>query len=66
MITIKTMQHIATCKTVSSFRSVKSLSQLDMQPQDRGRQTAGRAQVVTQDMRRQWIQQMWRQNPLRR
>ena len=62
MLTVRTMKQIATSRTIPSFRSCRTTSQLlASQIQDQGRVLAGYAQVLTQETQRQRRAMIWRQ-----
>lgn len=58
MITIKTMKQIATAKTISSFRSGGTL-QRSPAFSECDRQRTGQLQMLKQERRRQWLNQVW-------
>lgn len=57
MITIKTMKQIPTARVVRSFRSGGSRQPL--RRAEDNRILAGHAQMVVEETRRQWLNQMW-------
>lgn len=59
MITIKTMKQIATSRVIASGQAVNRLSRLSLRSHDRGRTSAGVAQIRTQEARRQWLNQLF-------
>lgn len=55
MTPIRTMQHVATSRTIPSFRSCPSLDLSNPSALiDQGRMMTGYAQVMAQETRRQW------------
>ena len=55
MIRIRTMKHVASSRTIPSFRSCRLSSQPDQASIiDQGRMTMGRAQMRAQDVHRKW------------
>lgn len=67
MIPIRTMQHVATSRTIPSFRSCPSLDLSNPSPLiDQGRMLTGYAQVMAQETRRHWRQQRPRPRPPQR
>ncbi len=66
MITLRTMQHVATSRTIPSFRSCPSLDLGNPSPLiDQGRMMSGYAQVMAQETRRYWQHQGRRRRPHR-
>ncbi|WP_008311313.1 hypothetical protein [Leptolyngbya sp. PCC 6406] len=60
MLSIRTMKHIATSRTIPSFRSCHSLNQANQGIiLDQGRMMMGYAQVLTQDAHRKWRNGIW-------
>lgn len=61
MLTIRTIKHIATSRTIPSFRSCRTPNRMAASLiHDQGRMLAGYAQVLTSDAQRQWRDMMWR------
>lgn len=60
MITIRTMKHIPTSRTISSSRSSSLLGKVYIAAGDRARKQAGIAQICTNEARRQWLDGMYR------
>lgn len=60
MLTIRTMKHIATSRTIPSFRSCPNLNRANQGIiLDQGRMMLGYAQVLTQDAHRKWRNGIW-------
>jgi hypothetical protein len=61
MLTLRTLRHVATSRTIASFRSAPSPS-LGTLPRlgDAGRIGHHRARTQAEEIRRQWLQRQWR------
>lgn len=60
MLAVRTMKHIATSRTIPSFRSCRSLSRADQGIiLDQGRMMMGYAQVLSKDAHRKWRNGIW-------
>ena len=60
MIKIRTMKHVASSKTIPSFRSCRTISRANQGLiLDQGRMMMGYAQVLTQDAHRKWRHGTW-------
>ncbi len=60
MLTLRTMKHIATSRTIPSFRSGATLNHANQGIiLDQGRMMMGYAQVLTQDAHRKWRNGIW-------
>ncbi|MGF1567766.1 MAG: hypothetical protein ACFCVD_06810 [Nodosilinea sp.] len=59
MLTLRTAQHIATSRTIPSFRSCRTHAGSRIWS-DQGRIGQGQAQRLTQEARRQWLKGQWR------
>ncbi|MBD0334168.1 MAG: hypothetical protein ICV62_01650 [Cyanobacteria bacterium Co-bin13] len=63
MLTVRTMKHVATSRTIPSFRSCRTVSSTPASLiQDQGRMVAGYAQMLVHDSQRQWRDMMWRRH----
>ncbi|HEY9763982.1 MAG TPA: hypothetical protein V6D07_15735 [Trichocoleus sp.] len=61
MLTIRTMKHIATSRTIPSSRSCQTLNRTSHRLiQDQGRMMEGYAQMLSNESHRQWRDLMWR------
>ncbi|WP_017300098.1 hypothetical protein [Nodosilinea nodulosa] len=58
MLTLRTPRHIASSRTIPSFRSVPSRSQGN-RPVDQGRMGHHQSRVQAEEARRQWLQHQW-------
>ena len=60
MIKVRTIKHIASSRTIPSFRSCRTLSKT---PQasilDQGRMVLGYAQILANDSHRKWRNGLW-------
>lgn len=60
MITVRSMNHVATSRTIPSFRSCRTMSRSPHSLLlDQGRMMQGYAQVLTHDVLRKWRNQQW-------
>ncbi|MBE9135832.1 hypothetical protein IQ254_01190 [Nodosilinea sp. LEGE 07088] len=60
MLTLRTLRHVATSRSIPSIRSVPSHSQGDcLRSADRGRMGYQQRLVQLEEVRRQWLQQQW-------
>ena len=59
MLTIRTMNHVSTSRTIPSFRACRSLSRCPSAVQDQGRRLMGVANVLTRDSQRRWRNVLW-------
>ena len=60
MITVRTMKHIASSRTISSFRSCRTVDRANQGVVlDQGRMMLGYAQVLTNDAHRKWRNGLW-------
>lgn len=60
MISIRTMKHVATSRTIPSFRSCRTLSRAAHSLiEDQGRMMTGYAEVLTKDAQRKWLALQW-------
>lgn len=63
MIKVRTMKHIATSRTIPSFRSCRSINHANHGLiLDQGRMMMGYAQMLTQDAHRKWRNGVWKLN----
>lgn len=61
MISVRTMKHVATSRTIPSCRSCRTLSRSSHSLiSDQGRMMAAYAQMLTRDAQRQWLSSQWR------
>lgn len=62
MITVRTIKHIATSRTIPGFRSCRTQSRsYHSIIQDQGRMMMGYAQVLSSDAQRKWRNVQWRE-----
>lgn len=60
MITLRTMKHVASSRTIPSFRACRSLNRANQSIiLDQGRMMMGYAQLLAQDSHRKWRKQVW-------
>ncbi|MEO0824125.1 MAG: hypothetical protein AAFW84_00815 [Cyanobacteria bacterium J06635_15] len=59
MLTIRTMNHVATSRTIPGFRACRSLTGCPSMIQDQGRRMVNYANVLTRDAQRKWRRSMW-------
>lgn len=60
MIKVRTMKHIASSRTIPSFRSAHVMSRATQgHLLDRGRMMLGNAQMLANDAHRQWRSGLW-------
>jgi hypothetical protein len=60
MLALRTMKHVATSRTIPSFRSCRTLNRADQGIiLDQGRMMMGYAQVLSQDAHRKWRSGIW-------
>ena len=60
MITVRTMKHVASSRTIPSFRSCRTISRATQGViLDQGRMMLGYAQVLTSDSHRKWRNGLW-------
>lgn len=58
MLSIRTLRHIATSRTIPSFRACRSQNGSHYTVlTDQGRMVQGQVRVLTEDARRQWLNQ---------
>ncbi|HEY9738261.1 MAG TPA: hypothetical protein V6D06_18340 [Trichocoleus sp.] len=61
MLTVRTLKHIPTSRTIPSFRACRTASQMaHSQLQDQGRRVAGYAQMLANQAQRQELELTWR------
>ncbi len=65
MIALKTMKHIATSRTIPSFRSGNSPGGLSQKAYDKARMAAGIAQLLARKSHRRWLNLMYHNRALR-
>ncbi|NMF86459.1 hypothetical protein [Nodosilinea sp. P-1105] len=62
MLSIRTLRHIATSRTIPSFRACRSQNGSHYSAlTDQGRIEQGQGRVLTEEARRQWLNQHWQQ-----
>ena len=60
MIKLRTMKHVASSRTIPSFRSCRNITQVNQGLiLDQGRMMLGYAQVLTNDAHRKWRNGVW-------
>ncbi|MEO1209547.1 MAG: hypothetical protein AAFX78_08395 [Cyanobacteria bacterium J06638_20] len=60
MITVRTMKHVASGRTIPSFRSCRTINRANQGIiLDQGRMMLGYAQVLTKDAHRKWRNGLW-------
>lgn len=60
MLSIRTLRHIATSRTIPSFRACRSHNGNQYTVlTDYGRILQGQARLLTEEARRQWLNQQW-------